>query len=34
MQCLAAGIGVGLLAALYPAWQASRLHPAAAMRVE
>lgn len=28
------GIGVGLLAGLYPAWQASRLHPAVALRTE
>ena len=32
LQCLALGVGVGLLAALYPAWQASRAHPTAAAR--
>jgi putative ABC transport system permease protein len=34
LQCLLVGIGVGLAAGLYPAWQASRLHPARALRVE
>jgi putative ABC transport system permease protein len=33
-QCFAVGIGVGLLAGLYPAWQASRLRPAQALRIE
>ena len=32
-QSLALGAVVGLLAALYPAWQASRQPPAAAMRL-
>lgn len=31
-QCLGLGVIVGLVAALYPAWQASRQPPAAAMR--
>lgn len=34
LQCLAIGISVGLLAGVYPAWQASRLHPANALKVE
>lgn len=29
LQCLALGLGIGLLAGLYPAWQASRLQPVA-----
>jgi putative ABC transport system permease protein len=33
-QCFAVGIGVGVLAGLYPAWQASRLSPVQALRVE
>jgi putative ABC transport system permease protein len=33
-QCFAVGIGVGVLAGLYPAWQASRLSPAGALRTE
>jgi putative ABC transport system permease protein len=32
LQCLLLGLGVGLLASLYPAWQASRVQPAAALR--
>lgn len=31
-QCLLVGLGTGLLAGLYPAWQASRLPPARALR--
>ncbi len=31
-QCLLIGLGVGLIAGLYPAWQASRLPPALALR--
>lgn len=31
-QCLLVGLGTGLLAGLYPAWQASRLAPARALR--
>ncbi len=34
MQCALVGIGVGLAAGLYPAWQASRLQPARALRLE
>ena len=34
LQCVAVGIVVGLLGSLYPAWQASRLHPADAVKVE
>jgi putative ABC transport system permease protein len=33
-QCLLVGVSVGLAAGLYPAWQASRLHPARALRME
>lgn len=33
-QCLTLGIGIGLLAGVYPAWQASRMQPADAMRLE
>lgn len=33
-QCLMVGIGVGIFAGLYPAWQASRLSPVQALRVE
>ena len=32
--CLALGVGMGLIASVYPAWQASRLEPALAMRLE
>ncbi len=31
-QCLLVGLGTGLVAGLYPAWQASRLPPARALR--
>ncbi len=31
-QCLGVGVGVGALAGLYPAWQASRLQPTLALR--
>ena len=34
LQCLAVGMTVGLLAGLYPAWQASRLHPADAVKMD
>lgn len=34
IQCVLTGIGIGLFAGLYPAWQASRLQPAQALRVE
>lgn len=33
-RCFAVGIGVGLAASLYPAWQASRLQPTQALRTE
>jgi putative ABC transport system permease protein len=33
-ECVLISVAVGLLAGLYPAWQASRLQPAAAMRAE
>jgi ABC-type antimicrobial peptide transport system permease subunit len=33
-ECLLLGVGVGLVASLYPAWQASRMAPARAMRWE
>ena len=34
LQCFFVGIGVGLVAGLYPAWQASRLSPVRALRTE
>lgn len=34
LQCLLVGVGVGVLAGFYPAWRASRLHPAAALRLD
>jgi len=34
LQSLAIGVAVGVLGALYPAWRASRLHPAAALKAE
>jgi putative ABC transport system permease protein len=34
MQCMALGIGIGVLAGAYPAWQASRLAPANALKPE
>jgi putative ABC transport system permease protein len=34
VQCLLVGIGMGLAAGLFPAWKASRLQPAAALRTE
>ncbi len=34
IQCLLVGIGVGVVAGIYPAWQASRLQPARALRTE
>ncbi len=34
LQCVLVGIGVGVAAGLYPAWQASRLQPARALRME
>jgi putative ABC transport system permease protein len=33
-QCLIVGVGVGVMAGFYPAWQASRLAPAVALRVD
>lgn len=33
-QCLLVGVGVGIFAGLYPAWQASRLSPVQALRTE
>jgi putative ABC transport system permease protein len=33
-QCLLIGLGVGVFAGLYPAWQASRLQPVEALRTE
>jgi putative ABC transport system permease protein len=33
-QCLLVGIGMGLAAGLYPAWRASRLQPACALRIQ
>ena len=33
-QCLLMGLGVGIFAGLYPAWQASRLQPVVALRAE
>lgn len=33
-DCLLLSLGIGLLAGLYPAWRASRLQPAQALRVE
>jgi putative ABC transport system permease protein len=33
-RCFAVATVMGLLAGLYPAWKASRLHPAAALRVD
>lgn len=32
--CLAIGIGITVIAAVYPAWQAARMHPIEAMRSE
>lgn len=34
VRCLTLGIVLGMIAGLYPAWQASRLHPAQALRSE
>ena len=34
LQCAAAGIAVALVAVLYPAWRASRLQPAEALKAE
>ena len=34
LGCLAVGVGVGLLAVLYPAWRASQLQPAQALKGE
>jgi putative ABC transport system permease protein len=33
-QCVLAALGVGLVAGLYPAWQASRMQPADAVKLE
>jgi putative ABC transport system permease protein len=33
-QCMVLGLGIGVLASLYPAWQASRLAPANALKPE
>ena len=33
-QSLAVGVVVGLLGGLYPAWRASQLHPATALKAE
>jgi putative ABC transport system permease protein len=32
--CFGAGIGLAILGAVYPAWQAARMQPIAAMRVD
>ena len=34
LECFAVGIGIGLIASVYPAWQASRLRPTHALRTE
>lgn len=34
LQCFTVGVGVGVVAGLYPAWQASRLSPVKALGVE
>jgi len=34
LQTAAVGLAVGVIAGLYPAWRASRLHPAAALKAE
>jgi len=34
LQSLVIGVAAGVLGALYPAWRASRLHPAAALKAE
>jgi putative ABC transport system permease protein len=34
MKCIGMGLGAGILAGLYPAWKASRLQPARALRAE
>jgi len=34
VQCLAVGAAVGVSGSLYPAWRASRLHPADALKAE
>jgi ABC-type lipoprotein release transport system permease subunit len=34
MNCILMAMVVGLFAAIYPAWQASRLQPATALKVE
>ena len=34
VQCLAVGVAAGLSGSIYPAWRASRLHPAEALKAE
>lgn len=34
LQCVVTAVVVGVVAAVYPSWQASRLHPAEALKIE
>ncbi len=34
LQCLSLGLGIGLLAGIFPAWQASQMQPADAVKLE